>query len=162
MMTDTASEAVKNGAAAWGAGEESTAPISVPEFEKVCAELYAQSRKVKGLQATIDTETEMLTKLKARVMAYMEEFEKDKYSSNEGTLTVQNKFSVQVPKDEEKKLQFFNWLKEKGIFDGTITVHSATLNSLYNSMLEESGDPDFEIPGIGKGTHYKILSIRNK
>lgn len=159
-MTETATEAVKNGTPSWG--EDDATQISVPAFEKLCSELYTQNRKVKEMQKEVDAETETLTALKTKVMAYLEEFEKDKYSSNEGTITVQNKFSVQVPKDEEKKQTFFNWLKEKGIFDGTITVHSATLNSLYNSMLEESGNPDFEIPGVGRGTHYKILSIRNK
>lgn len=136
--------------------------ISVPAFETLISELYAQNRKIKAMQETIDAETETLNGLKKKVLEYMEEFGKDKYSSNMGTISVQNKFSVQVPKDAEQKQKFFDWLKEKGIFDGTITVHSATLNSLYNSMLEESGDPDFEIPGVGRGTYYKILSIRNK
>lgn len=143
-------------------GIDKPEPITVPEFEKLISELYAQNRKIKSMQEAIDDETKTLTMLKSKVMAYLEEYEKEKYSSNEGTLSVQNKFSVQVPKDPESKGRFFEWLRAKGIFDATITVHSATLNSLYNSMLEESGDPDFEIPGVGKGTHYKILSIRSK
>lgn len=142
--------------------ETANQEISVPAFEKLISELYAQNRKVKTMQEAVDAETAILTQLKNKVMSYLEEYEKDKYSSNEGTISVQNKFSVQVPKDPENKGRFFEWLRAKGIFDSTITVHSATLNSLYNSMLEESGDPDFEIPGVGKGTHYKILSIRSK
>lgn len=150
------------GAPGWAEDGIDRPEISVPEFEQLCATLYAQNRKVKEMQAAVDSETTTLTKLKAKVMAYMEDYEKEKYSSNEGTLSIQNKFSVQVPKDPESKGRFFEWLRAKGIFDATITVHSATLNSLYNSMLEESGDPDFEIPGVGKGTHYKILSVRSK
>lgn len=142
--------------------ETANEPITVPAFEALCAELYAQNRKVKTMQEAVDEESKILNQLKTKVMNYMEEYEKEKYSSNEGTLSIQNKFSVQVPKDPENKTRFFEWLRTKGIFDTTITVHSATLNSLYNSMLEESGDPDFEIPGIGKGTHYKILSVRSK
>jgi len=148
--------------AVFGTGEGPRPEITVPEFEKLCSKMYAQHRKVKDISEELELETAELSAMKTQVMAYMEDFDKEKYSSNEGTISVQNKFSVTVPKDEEKKQQFFAWLKTKGIFDGTITVHSATLNSLYNSMLQESGDPDFEIPGIGKGTHYKILSIRSK
>ncbi len=153
----TASEETPN----WFDDEDLT-PIDVPEFEKLCSQMYHQHRKIKEMEECVKDHNSILNKMKAKVMAYMEDFAKNKYSSNEGTISIQDKFSVQVPKDEEKKQQFFDWLKEKGIFDGTITVHSATLNSLYNSMLEESGDPDFEIPGVGKGTHYKILSIRSK
>lgn len=136
--------------------------LTVSAFEGLIAQMYKQHRKVKAMQDELDTETKVLTDLKNQVLLCMEELDKDKYASDMGTVSVQNKFSVQVPKDEEKKQAFFAWLRDKEIFESTITVHSATLNSLYNSMLQESGDPDFEIPGIGKGTHYKTLSIRSK
>lgn len=162
MGSETANETIEPNVATQWFEDEANQKINVPEFEQLCSELHKQNLYVKDFAKQLEAAEAVLKKMKNKIMAYLDEFGKEKYNSNEGLIFIVNKFSVQVPKDPIAKQQFLDWLKERGIFDQTITVHSATLNSLYNNCLEESGNPDFEIPGIGKGTHYKTLTIRGK
>ena len=142
--------------------ETTDSQITVPEFEELCEKTFQQNKLCKELSAQHDEQKEILTKMKQKLMLLMEEFGKSKYSSNAGTIFTKDEFSVKTPKDPESRELFFSWLKDKGLFENIITVNSRTLVSLYNSMLEESKDPDFAIPGITEVTSYKSLTIRQK
>lgn len=75
----------------------------------------------------------------------------------------QEKSSVKIPKTLEEKQMLFNYLKEINLFDEIITVHSATLNSLYKSLSEqeeEKGNFDFQLPGVEPATSYKSLVLK--
>lgn len=133
--------------------------ISVTEFEKLIAEAYEQKRKVKEMKELLEAEEAVLTAQQNTLMVYMEALGKTTYKSNHGTVSIKNKFSVKVPADPEAKAMFFAWLEENGLFEEYATVNSQKLNALYNSKLEEIGDPDFTFPGIGAGTSYKTISL---
>lgn len=80
-----------------------------------------------------------------------------------GKIIVDNKISVKVPKDPEKKDAFFRYLREKGIFDSVATVHSATLNSFYNAEIaaaREEGKTDFQIPGLEPSGEWSKLRFK--
>lgn len=62
--------------------------------------------------------------------------------------------SFRVPKDEENKKKFFEWLKAQGLYDAMITVNSQTLNGLLKekeAAFYEEGGIAFEVPGIEMG-----------
>jgi hypothetical protein len=94
-------------------------------------------------------------------MGIMTECGKEKYVvQGFGTLYFSNRMSVTMPKNPEDREAFFNYLKEKGAFDGLITVNSMTLNSFYKQEAEIANSPDFKIPGIGTPTLIKTLNMR--
>lgn len=71
--------------------------------------------------------------------------------------------SVRVPKTEQGRETFFNYLEHKGILKQMMTVHSNTLNSWYQSEYElaaERGDQDFSIPGIDEHTERVSLEVK--
>lgn len=141
--------------------DDETKPIDVPEFDKLCSELRAQNDKVKAMEAEVKEEKSIREKMKKKLLRYMEEFGKQKYVGDFGTVYIKNNFSVKTPKTEEEKLALFNWMNEKGIFEKYATVNSMSLNSLYRSLLESEG-PDFKMPGVEDPTHYATLEIRSK
>jgi len=136
--------------------------FSLKDFEDLIQKLYLLRSVVKDMEAELDQKKTELEGVKEQVMSALEASGKSSYKSERGTVTVTNKFSVQVPQDLDSKKAFFAWLNERGIFEDYATVHSSRLNSLYNEHLEISGDPDFKIPGLGPAKHYKTLSIRSK
>jgi hypothetical protein len=145
----------------WFEKELTASEVSVPEFENLCEQVLKQRTLVKSMQANTDAQDEILKKMKAKLMVLMDQFGKSKYSSNSGTLYTKDEFSVKTPKSPEDREKFFAWLKAQDLFDSMITVNSRSLVSLYNSKLEESGDPDFAIPGITEISSYKSLNIRS-
>jgi len=156
---ESANELSDSVAARWN--EDLNADIlSVPEFEQLCEDVFAQNKKVKDADAIVEAHKDVLTAMKAKLMGLMEQLGKTKYSSNNGTVFTKDAFSVKIPRDPENKEKFMTWLKEKGIFDAMVTVNSASLVKLYNDSLEASGDPDFAIPGITEVTSYRTLTVR--
>jgi hypothetical protein len=142
--------------------EQELTPVQVDEFEELCAALYAQKAVVDEIKVREKQEASKLTKMKSKILAYLEEFGKSKYTSNHGTVYIQQKMSVKVPQNPEDKIKFLSWLEAKGIKDELVTVHSATLNSLYKEELAASENPDFKIPGIAEPMEYATLGIRSK
>ncbi len=142
--------------------EKELTPVQVQEFEAMCEDMYSRKASIDEIKDILKTQEDILNKMKLKIMAYMEDFGKTKYVTNRGTVYISEKFSVKVPKDPEKKAEFYAWLDSKGIKDALTTVHSATLNALYNEELKASGDPQFSIPGIDEPTSYKQLQMRSK
>lgn len=140
--------------------DEQNKSVDVPLFDGMCEDMNKQNTIVKELKQRLKDENGTLDQMKTKIMAYMEGFDKKKYSTNFGTIFIQSKFSVKVPKDLDSKQELFKWLASKDIFQEYATVNSVSLNALYRSYLESEG-PDFSIPGLAEPTHYQTLVIRS-
>lgn len=138
--------------------------IDLAEFEVLCAELFKRRAEVEALQVMVDNANAALEELKTKVMTILEKTGKDKYPvTGFGTVFVQNRFNVSMPKDPDKKGAFLKFLELKGIKDDLITVHSQTLNSWYKQEMEaavQEGNSDFKIPGLAEPTLMKTLAMR--
>lgn len=89
----------------------------------------------------------------------------DKVSMHGKLFYKETKSSVTLPKTQEDKEALFEFLKEKGIFWEKVSIHSASLNSLYASLSEEAlekGILDFRIPGVSEPTFFTNLKIRKQ
>lgn len=140
-----------------------TTSVSMQEFTNLCNETWEMYRKVAEESERIKVLSEKLNEMKSKVLAYMEHYELEKqHIPGYGTLSITNRFSVRVPKGDDK-LKFFEFLKEKGVFEDMVTVNSQTLNSWYKEQLEEqlnAGNPDWMAPGIGEAKLSKTLAFR--
>lgn len=94
-----------------------------------------------------------LVKMQMEHIAVLQELDKVKYQSASGTFSYRPEESFKVPSTPEDRKLFFDYLKEKGIFDAMITVNSRTLNAFAKEegvIQEGQGNFDFEIPGLEK------------
>ena len=103
-----------------------------------------------------------LRQVKGKLLSYLAHFGLNKYASKSGNVFTKKTFSVRVPKDDESRDQFFNFLKEEGIFGQLITVNSRTLNSLYNERLEQATEEgkSFNMPGIEPPTMFEDVNFK--
>lgn len=134
--------------------------VNVADMKKNCKMFFEQKAKIKKMDDAVKDEREKLRKMEKKLLAYLEEAGLEKFASPQGTIFTKEYFSTKVPKDPENREKFFNYLKKEGIFEDLITVHSNTLNSYYQSKIEE--DPSFEMPGLGPATYQKKLNARKK
>lgn len=91
--------------------------------------------------------------------------EKSSYDSSFGKIVIQKRFSVRQPKDPEEREKFFNYLREKGLFEDMVSVNSMTLNAYYKQELEtarQEGNFDFAIPGLSEPTVVEYVTLRRK
>lgn len=148
----------------WGEPEEKKMePITLEAFEKLIADAYELKANIDALEEQKKSLQFNLTSLQAKILLHMEQHNKKSYKTQHGTVVAATKFSVRLPDTEEKQIEFYNYLRERGHFDNLISVHHAKLNSYYNKELEaaqERGDIDFKIPGIDEPKSYVQIQMR--
>ena len=124
------------------------------------AELRDQEASASNVKKAI---SEQLETEEAKMLDMLEKNKLQQFRTELGLISLGYFTSVRTPKTPEDKQAFYAWLKSKGMFEETISVHSATLNSLYKSEMEaakQRGDDDFRIPGINEETITPRLSFR--
>lgn len=131
--------------------------------------LWLQRAVVDELKAALALEEKKLTGLKLDFVKEIDAVGLTKqHIPGRGTLSIQTKFSVKVPKGDEAKASLFQYIeKEKGppVLFGLQTIHSATLNSFYDQEFElakERGDHRWVLPGVGEPEAYKQISFRKE
>lgn len=130
-----------------------TSPISVEEVEKDIEQLL----KMREEHAILDRQAKdlknELTTAQGKLQAKLESLGLESYKGKAGTFSFRMIQGFKVPADMESKMKFFDYLKEKGVFDEIVTVNSQTLNSWSQSEIEAAevaGNFDFTIPGLEK------------
>lgn len=145
--------------------EPAISGVTVQELEKMIQEYHQQKADVEEADAV----TERLKKLKVnterRLLAFMNEFDKSSYKSSWGTLVKTGRYSYRTPKTPETREKFFGYLKERGVFDGLISVNANTLASFAKEEMKaatERQDIDFAIPGLDEPTYTERVSLRKR
>ena len=87
----------------------------------------------------------------------------DSFKNEFGSFSKQARTSYKVPKTDEERRAFFEYLKEKGTYENMRTVNSMTLNAWAKQEFEAAaldGDMDFRIPGLDEPTISEYISMR--
>lgn len=137
--------------------------LTVSEVENLCAAIAAQREVIADISSTRKEAEKKLDELELKMLAVLEQMGKTSYQSNVGTVYISPRTAVKMPASPEDREAFFNYLREKGIFESMITVHSQTLNSYYKEAFEEAvqnGDDGFHIPGLGEPVLSQSIGLR--
>lgn len=130
----------------------------------LCEEYKRRSDWAKKLEGDFEEAKKRKEESKRKILAVLNSHSLEKYHHPElGTAYIKKRFTYKVPKDDASRHAFFSFLKEKGLFESMITVHSATLNSFAKTEMEiaaDSGATDFKIPGLGDPNYYETLGVR--
>ena len=103
--------------------------------------------------------------IQLKLLAALEELDKDSYIAKSGRITRVTKMAVRVPKTLDEKRAFFTWLREtRGdeVADSYMSVNSQSLNTLYNEMVDEyaSRGEILTMEGVEPPTLRESLSFR--
>lgn len=136
--------------------------VDLVAFDTLCREIFLQKRRVEDAEEVVSKANAELERLKAEAMKIMKDSGKEKFFvEGMGTIYIHNRYSVTVPKEPSRRQEFFNYLKDKGVFEDIITVNHQTLNSYWKQEWETAGSsPDFEIPGVGQPTLFQTVATR--
>jgi hypothetical protein len=138
--------------------------VTVEELDTLIGQMFDQIAECEAKEAALTEENKKLASLEAKVTKYLEELGREDFKSPRGTVSIKEKWRVNLPKTDAEKAAFFDWLRGQGIFDKYATVNSNSLNSLYMAEWEvakqEGRGMEFSLPGIGPATVYKGLNRR--
>lgn len=141
--------------------------MEICELDRICKDVVAKRGEADAIKEELSRKLRECEEAEFALSAFMLAHGKSKYHVDGlGTFGIQKKKSFCVPKSPEDRVAFFNWLKEKGIFESTITVHSATLNALIEAEgIAEYGEGWVNnldaviIPGLGIPKEYEKVRI---
>lgn len=128
-------------------------------------ELRHKKLCINDLKHELETANNAYQEIEHELLAILEAANLDKFHGENASVSIRTKSSWKVPKDPVAREAFFAFLRERGIFDEMITVHSQTLNSWANAEQEvaaASGNFQFAIPGLDEPVEYKSLTLRTK
>lgn len=132
----------------------------VQEYKKRMQLLKALGAKSDTLkQERAEVEAEYL-KVENELKDMLTEDGENSFKCEEGTIYLSFIDQVKMPQDQSMKEQFYNYLREEGLYDDMISVNSQKLNGFYRKEKEKAEESakergeliQFNMPGID-GVH---------
>jgi hypothetical protein len=141
--------------------------LTVKEIKDAIFELRAVDLQIDALNEQLKKLNEEKSGLKAKLTLMLKECGEKNFTCELGTVTKVTDYSVNMPQGEAKQ-DFFNFLRERGVFESMATVNHQTLNAYYKEQWElaKQGDPmaalNFSLPGIGEPKSFETIRFRKK
>lgn len=128
----------------------------ITEFDKEVDALYALKNEISKKDKDFkERKSILLNKLIA--------MDKKRYVAKKAQVSVTQKPYFSFPKEPVDRNKFFDYLKERGIFESTISVHATKFNSLCKEIMDEQllkGELDHGIPGVSEPHMQATLGFR--
>lgn len=124
---------------------------------------YAVKKEIEALEEKQKELNEKLKGIKASMIFKLKEMGVNSFKHATCQVIQTTKISVKNPQTPEEKEKFYNYLKEKNIFENMVSVNHMSLNSWYKEEIEAAkaaGNFDFKIPGLGEPTIFEDISFR--
>lgn len=139
--------------------------ITLEELEKRHKEIFQKRADYEAAKAEASRIYTELKSMQEEFAEILEAHGRTKYQSENGTFSFKYEQNWSLSANPEEKQAFFEYLKEKGLYDSMITVNSRTLNSFCKHEEEaalEHNDVDISIPGLNKSDPFIKVSMRKK
>lgn len=143
--------------------EQALQPETLHQVREKIEEIFRYRRMIDDAKEGLMQMQGELRSLQEQVLNTLQAAGLEKFSTPVGTVSVREKTSVRIPKTPEDRKAFFDYLRERNLFDDMISVNSMTLNSWFNrerEIAEEDGIYDFRVPGLNEVSTYYELSTR--
>jgi len=130
------------------------------EMLEKALELNEEHKRIKEEASKVWAKYETLY---MEIINHLIDLDRDSYKSPNVQFNFVEKQTAKVPKDDENRKLFFDYLKSRGAYERMIGVNSATLNSFYKQEREleaHKGNFDFKMPGIIEGEPYFQAKIK--
>lgn len=124
--------------------------VTVADLDALGKEIVSLKDKIERMEADLTAENKALAKLHEKAQHYLKELGRDNYKTPFGTIYRAEKWQYKLPQTDSDWDNFFDWLRERGIYDQYVTVNAASMSSLCEAerkALEQQGE-FFNVPGI--------------
>ena len=138
--------------------------VTVQELDALCKTIAEQRAKCDQMDAALTEENKALAAMQTKAVEYLDALERTSYKSAHGTIGYREDTRWNLPTSPEAWAQLMSHFKDKGIYDGMVTVNSQKLNSYANTeqelAIKEGRGMEFYIPGLEQPKMYKKPTFR--
>lgn len=136
----------------WGVGDIKEIDMdtaSAEEVENMVLTCFKMRSTVKEQEKQTKDLKKTLTELQIKVSDYLKKFNKKTHVCEAGKFTISFRESAKLPQGENK-LKFFEFLKERGVFEDSVHMNSKSFGKQCEEWREEyrETDPTWEVPGV--------------
>jgi hypothetical protein len=132
------------------------------EFADLNKAYFEQKARIEAMKEALTEENKKLMQIEGKLAAVLDELGWKSFRSPHGTVGIKEIWSYRLPKTPEDKSAFFDYLKERGVFENLVSVHSQTFQSFCaaeaRAAKEEGRLPS--IPGVDAPALHKSLYHR--
>lgn len=140
--------------------------ITVKDLDLLCEYLAEKEKEAEMLEDKLTDVNKDINQLNAKITNYLKDLNREEYDSPHGKVKIVEKWSVNLPDSDINKVAFFNWLREKGIFERYATVNSRSLQSLFKAEWDAAkarGEGmEFALPGINPAKLFEKTEFKAK
>lgn len=139
--------------------------VTVKHLTGLCEKLVKARESKEELSEQLKVVEESIHRLEAKILTIMKENVLPSFKSDFGSISIRTVRTVAQPENLEKKLEFFEYLKDLGVFEQMVSVNSRTLSSWANREIEakeQEGVFGWAPPGLKKPNEYQALTLRKK
>ena len=139
--------------------------VKLSELNAMTRKLFEMKEEISKMEEAVDAKKAEMENLKQVVLNILDAQNMTKFPSESGLVYSQTKFQVSMPKDPNRAAALRAYFAKRGMED-MLTVNHMTLNSLYNSIVEEKKlageavDMTDIIPGVEEPTARVVLAMK--
>lgn len=148
----------------WDEGEEIGAD-SLQKLTGLCEEIVEHRKRKDEKEEELKSINDDIRRCESKIIEYFKEYGLPSIKTEVGNFTLTKRRNVAQPASPEAREAFFEYLREKGIFEDMVSVNSRTLTSWAIKEIEEQeeqGNIGWVPPGLEAPSEYETLSIRKK
>jgi hypothetical protein len=143
--------------------DEPKVAVTVEQLDAIVEKIFEQRTKIEEMGKLVTEENKILAKLEASAVAHLEELGRESYKAPHGTIRINEKWRFNLPQSDEDKALFFEYLRERDLFDKYATVNSSSYNSFLNAeweiAREEGRGMEFKVPGVPEPKFFRALGV---
>lgn len=142
-----------------------TREVTVKDLDDLVEEIKLKEELIGEVEEHLKEHNKDLAKLNAKAVLVLKDLERDEYDSPHGKIKIDQKWRVNLPATINDKLEFFEFLRSRGVFDTYATVNSNSLNSFYfaeKNSLPPEDQVLFSMPGIPAPSLFEKLSFKRR
>lgn len=132
------------------------------ELGKLVEAIFDQKVKIEKMEDALTLENKALAALEQKAVAWLEELQWDKFTHRRGTISINEKWRFNLPATDADKQAFFNYLRERGLYDKYATVNANAYNSFllaeWEAEKQAGRGMDFAVPGVPEPKFFRALS----
>ena len=146
----------------WGYDESEPDAGTLKAVADLCENL-AKARAAKDeAEKVVSTWSAEIKKHELKLIDHLKEAGLTSFKTPVGNFIITKRRSVKSPAGDQKE-KFFAYLREQGIFDEMVSVHSATLNSWAAREIEakeSEGHIGWVPPGLDAPSEFESITYR--
>jgi hypothetical protein len=145
--------------------ERKLSDVKLAEINGMVKHLFEMRATIEEMEEKVSEKKAELETLKQTIMLVLEAQNMTKLPTEHGLVYTTTKFQVSMPKDPARAAQLRAYFAKRGMED-MLTVNHMTLNSVFNSIVEEKEtlgekiDMKDIIPGVDEPTARQTLAMK--